>query len=216
MKILSDANEIDVVWEWGRAEIESARFGEGYALLSPRIRAALRVGDRDDLAPEDLEQVRKVVRFLRAPVLEDLFRLGTTWKRAGITISEVGPLRVVNWPPLASVDPSRTIEGIARFLDRGGEPPDHAFGQGYRALRPVFSMFKMQGRPLLLAENEAGPYSVLEGYTRCAVIASAYLARELADGPLEVIVGICPQVRDWHRWQQQPDRNWVRTNHKMW
>lgn len=204
-----------MAWEWALAEIDSDRFGELYGGLEPRIREALRRGARDELSPRDLDVVKIMVRAVRRPVLEDLLELGTDWRRGEMRLAEVGNLRVVNWPPLAELDPSRTIGAIARFLDGGGIPPDdRAFADNYRKLHSGFSLTAMRGQPILISETEGGPNSVLEGYTRLSVIASKTSAGQIVDQALPVIVGTCPRLRDWCLWQTTNGR-WIRTRHHM-
>jgi hypothetical protein len=215
MKILGNATERDMAWEWAIAEVESSRFGGGYACLDPRIRSALVRGFKSELSPRDLNLVKKVVRTVRMPLLEDLIRLGTEWKRAELEVGEVTDLRVINWPYLVELGPSRTIGGVSRFLDSGGVPPhDPAFGKSYRTLRVAYDRAKMRGAPILISEDEKSPLEVLEGYTRLAVIASRQLAGEPNGGSIQVIAGFTPRLREWHLWQVH-DGRWIRTAHHL-
>jgi hypothetical protein len=215
MRIVDDATERDMAWEWAIAEVESSRFGGGYAGLDPRIRSVLAKGVKEDLSPRELDLVTKAVRNVRRPILEDLIQFGTEWKEAQLELDEVGALRVVNWPPLVDIGPSRTIGGIARFLDRGGVPPrDPAFGENYRMLRSGFDQAKLRGKPILVSDEDGGPFEVLEGYTRLSVIASKHAAGEMGHVPIPVIAGFTPRLREWCLWQPVGGR-WDRTQHHM-
>jgi len=62
----------------------------------------------------------------------------------------------------------------------------------------VFTLERMRGSLFLVCETKEAPYTVLEGYSRLTVNIVKYMANELLDTHVGVIIGVCPQIDDWY------------------
>jgi hypothetical protein len=199
MRNIELGTERDLIWHWARAEIESGRFFQFYGSLEPHLREFVVSDDRSRLTPEDWGTLRKIVFGSRSPLLKGLARLGTIWHVGKLPFSELAELEIMDWPYFVPLSPSRRLEAFVRGLDRGQVPPhEERFAINYRNLRRQFSIERTHGYPVLVAERKQGPYIVVEGYSRLSVLTSKYIAGEVRDGEIPVVLGICANLTEWY------------------
>jgi len=197
MKSITKRSEGDMLWQWARAEAESARFRAKYG-FPERIAKILKDERRADLGKGEREQIEKSVRAVRLPILEGLMRKGVEWYEGVLDFEELSTLRVMNWPALVHLSPSRTLRELAETLDRGVPAPrDQDFAASYRNLRPIFRLADLRGMPIVVAESVDGPYTIMEGYCRLSALMSKYLAKEVERGEITVMLGVSPRLRAW-------------------
>jgi hypothetical protein len=195
---LTAANERDAVWHWARAEISSPRFGYLYRppRLTPSIAAALEGGDAASLSDAQWAQLQDAVFAVRAPILAGLKRLGIAWYGGKVSASDLAGLRVMNLPQFRIASPSLRLGELVQALERGDYLPDPDFVHNYWDLRDSFDPTNLRAAPILIAMNAEGPYGILEGYSRLAVLLSRLTqGSTLPDTP--VVVGVCARIPEW-------------------
>ena len=83
--------------------------------------------------------------------------------------------------------PSRKLEEFADALDAGHVTSgEEEFASNYRKVHDSFSSQRMRGRPIVVAENVEGPFTILEGYTRLTTITSLQRAGRQFDHAIPV------------------------------
>lgn len=196
---LQRALERDLVWQWARAESGSARFGKFYLGLDFELLEHLKGDEPGLLNYHQWRALENVVFGSRSPLLSGLKRLGTDWYLGSLTVRELHDLKIMNWPDFVALAPSRKLTELAKALDAGAVPKnDMTFSQAYHAVRKAFSREKIRGFPVLVSEIQQGPYTIVEGYTRLAVLASLFPSQGEHQFELNVIVGVCPKLREWY------------------
>lgn len=199
MRSLVLGSESDLWWNWAAAELDSTRWGEAFRYwLTPELQSKVSSGRRQDLNDADWEKLRAAVLNVRAPILLDLLRLGCQWYVGELDWSELSGLRIMNYEPHVRLAPSRTLPDFAEALDSGENPfGEEKFGSNYRATRAAFRPDEVKGRPILVSENPSGTFTMLEGYTRLAVMTSLGKAGRLDPRPIPIVLGVCPRLKDW-------------------
>jgi hypothetical protein len=183
-----------VIWNWARAEVDSPRFGAYWSTLPPRILAALRSGDSAVLSRDEWGYLKATAEQIRGPLLKGLLRLGTEWHIGTIATADAEQLRLAWFHAM----PSRRLGALVDILDSGGNVPgEGSFAPNFRAARRAIDVSNMRGAPILVAESGQGPYGLLEGYIRCSVLVSRLRANEPVPAAIQVIVGVCPRIREW-------------------
>jgi len=195
---LTPATAREVAWHWASAEINSPRFGHLYRPnLSQSILVALTSGDQTLLTEEEWNDLESVVSGVRAPLLRGLNRLGTTWYVGQISSEDLVDLRLLNLPAFRGISTRLRLAEFVEALDRQeGLPGVPEFAPHYWALKTGFEPTQIRGTPILVSMNAAGPYGILEGYSRLAVM----LSRDIHGNPvtdLRVMLGVCTRIREW-------------------
>jgi hypothetical protein len=192
----------DMIWHWARAEIRSERFSAIYASLNLPLRELVEANKRKKLTAADWRTLTATVSSGRSPLLKGILRLGTTWYAATLDLRELPQLRLLNLPSFLQFSPTRTLVELVEGLDSQRistvDSEFQKFISAYRKLRMDFSMEKMEGYPVLIADRIEGPYIILEGYTRLSVLASKYFKRELTSTNITVLLGVCSKLVNWY------------------
>jgi len=95
------------------------------------------------------------------------------------------------------VSPSLRLLELVQALERGDEVrKEPKFAPNYRALRDAFDPAQLTAAAILVAMNVGGPYGILEGYSRFAVLLLRHMQGN-APPDIPVAVGVCPQIQEW-------------------
>lgn len=189
----------DLVWNWGRAEVESKRFSQFYDSLSPQLQNLITLDKRDELGPADWDVLTRIVLSSRLPLLAGLIRLQTIWHTGILSFDKLPELMLMGWPPFVTLSPSRRIVDFVAALDKGQAPPrEEGFLANYQDLKGRFEIGTMHGFPILVSLRLAGPYIILEGYSRLSVLTSKYLDGEIKAGEVQAVLGICDKLQHWY------------------
>lgn len=155
--------------------------------------------DRPNLADVVENQARKEVLAYRGygsdSYLFKGFPADIRWRRAQLTRSEVGPLLLgkEQWKDLTggtrkvsvvaknasrmtSAEDARINDSIASVIERDRE------GQAFEPL-------------IIVGQSIAGPFVIVEGYTRASAYASTPSGRDV-----ETFVGLSTNIEDWAFW----------------
>lgn len=195
-------SEQDLWWNWAVAELDSARFGDAFRRWIPTdLQTRVLANRRDDLTVDDWAQLKTAVLNVRFPILLDLLLLGTDWYLGDLDSIELPSLRVMNYEPHVRLAPSRNLAALAKELDAGRNPPgEDEFGNNYRTIRDAFLLDRARGRPILVAEDSSGPFTMLEGYTRMTAMTSLAAAERIHIPSVPILLGVCPRLHDWHQY----------------
>lgn len=196
MRNIRIGSELDLAWNWARAEIESERHGSYYN-FSPRLRQLLQNDQQEKLTPNEWSTLIEEVFRVRGPLLSGLRRLGTTWHLGTLDHQELPNLRIMGWSGFRSWSPSGSFEEFVRIIDRGVPPVTQDWLSYYRKLRGSFDKERIKGFPVLVSKSREGPYTIVEGYGRLSVLASYFVEGVLKSGGLEVVLGVNPKLEDW-------------------
>jgi hypothetical protein len=201
MRIVRDASEDEMVFEFLSAELHSGLFGEKF--VKPCLKAA--GADRSLLYSRDFDNAnsnrlrRQVLGcyrgFGQATMLFNGFPANAQWKLVEVTVEELGGFYyaatagVPEWSDLSKG--SRLVRDGARYL---GET------QAAEASKPhILEIEKRvnagEGHAPLIALSEGinQPHILLEGHKR----ATAYLRVRGADETVEVLVGYADDLSPW-------------------
>ena len=155
-------------------------------------------GRTEALTQSDWERLKDAVLKVRFPILLDLLRLGMAWYSGDLDPSDLANVRIMNYEPHVKLAPSRTLSAFAEALDSGLDQLGEAgFGQNYRTLRDTFRPDRIRGRPILVAVDASGPFTLLEGYTRLTVMTSLWKGGKIVS-KIPILLGLCPRLREWH------------------
>jgi len=192
-------SERDVFWHWARAELTSPRFAKYYGDLTPRVQAFLRSGQKENLTASDWDNLQRVTFGVRSPLLIGLHRLGTNWFTASLRYDELPNVLIMPLLDFVVAAPSRHFSEFVAALDRGEiDAAQEELIRSYKQTRDTFSLQRLAGAPILVAESTDGPYVLLEGYSRLSAVTSLHLRGDLTNGPIDVLLGVCGKLREWY------------------
>ncbi len=201
---LTPATELDLYWEWMRAEVHQqpgnprAAYRVAQAGLEARLLDRLARDDRQGLSADDWAGLRRAFHGIRGDYIDALLGPRTRWSYGRISVADLGSIRIINatisFVPLA---PSRRIGEFVAALDAGRRTPNLDFLEVYRSMRRVFDPSKARGCPVLIAERKEGPYVLAEGLTRACVLISRLGHGEDVPASVKVLLGVSPQARAW-------------------
>ncbi|MGA3022584.1 MAG: hypothetical protein ABSE66_07275 [Thermoplasmata archaeon] len=137
------------------------------------------------------------VRRYRGPILEQILSLKPAWYEAAITPEELPSLCPISFRPFDVLDPDRRLGTLVAAMDAGQETPGDGFSAGYRALRSVFDLRKVRGKPSVFATGRFGPFVVFEGLTRLAVLASRSAHGEPVPETISLYLGVSSRASEW-------------------
>ena len=173
----------DVILDWGWAEASSpmrpiAALPSIQAIVAKRAAATeLRPGEEVEVATSLLlDRLGLLAFFIQHP---------TSWFTGTVPRAELAGIRVMGM----FRDPYK-VDTMGPFVTDG-----HArtAGLGIAAFKPG----NVRGRLIVVADDIAGDWCLIEGNNRCV----SFL--QLADAPeidVEVIVGVCGAARQWPGW----------------
>lgn len=200
---LTKASELDLYWEWVRAEVDipvgSPRYSDRLANgLDQRRLSLLAHGEREGLDGQDWDALRAAYRRLRGTFLDPLLGSGTQWYYGDLPVFELRevliPNLTISFVPIA---PSRRLDEFVAALDSGKETPNLANHLLYRYMRPILDPARARGCPVFIAEHREGPYVLVEGLTRTCVLLSRTIHGEPVPSTLHILLGVSPRARDW-------------------
>ena len=193
-------SERELYWNFAVAESDSTRYAAHYIRqLSRRTLRAVLTDSRDGLTEQDWDELQKAVVGLRAPLITQLVQLGTRWFLGGLMLGVKTEVRMINYAPFVQLAPSRKLADFVHELDRGAEiPGDPSFANNYRTLRSVFDSARVRGRPVLVAEQEAGPFTEIEGLTRLSIMLSKRAHDAPPDTEVPILWGMCERLSEWN------------------
>jgi len=198
VRVLSRGSEQDLIWNYARAEFEVPQ--DGLRHTQPKMSARLKEKVLDDarvgLTEEEWKKLKAAVLSTRESIVRPLLEFVTDWYVAELEENDWAKIRVMNLHIFTDIEPSRRLDGLARALDGGDVPkvwkPDH-----YATFRSNFSLAKMHGLPILVAERLAGAFTVVEGTTRMCVIVSKQLRGEIDLKKMLVVLGVSSRLSEW-------------------
>jgi hypothetical protein len=194
-------SELLVFWDWAVAEIHSHRFKEFYKGLPTFVVAALERGDPALLSPAGWTILKQTVFGVRISLLAGLRRLGTSWYTGRLAPGDLKDLMLLDLPLFRDLSASLHLDDLVSALDRGDSSPNDSttqpsFVDNYRAQRPTFELSRMRGKPVLIGWRKEGPYGILEGCTRLAILRSMQTGgTSISDLP--AVFGVCPRIGEW-------------------
>jgi hypothetical protein len=217
MRNILPGSEQDMWWNWTVAELDSTRFGDAFRYwIPPDLQTKIRMDRREALTDIEWDRLKAAVISVRFPILLDLLLLGIVWHTGDLDPSDLPDVRIMNYDPHVKLAPSRTLVDFAAALDDNGNPPgEEGFGDNYRKARDTFRIYKVRGRPILVAETKSGPFTMLEGYTRLTVMTSLWKAGEFDSESIPILLGVCARLKEWRQfvcWNGQL----VRTPKSFW
>ena len=190
--------EEEILLAFALSEMFSRRWAEGLANCLPEaVAERVRYAPRSEWSEDDRKTLLDAVRTFRPPLLDPLLGLGASWSAASLTVTDLPGLRVVSTKEFQGLAPDGCLATLVASIDRGGDTPDAEFSGSYRRVKSSFSPTKMQGRPCLIAKVREGPYTVLEGLTRLAVLQSRASNGKSVPDPLEVYSGVTDRLDAW-------------------
>jgi hypothetical protein len=191
----------DLFWEFARAETASERFAHTLRpKLDTPIVQALDADDRTRLSDFEWDKLALGVLSLRAPLTLGPLLLGTMWRYDSVPPQELASVRFVHMADFESVAPSRTIKELAERVRAGAKFPHRDEGDfGEMVLRRAhdFDPAKLRGALILLSEDGAPPYLLIEGLTRATALTVRTQLGEPAPPTIRALIGTCARLSDW-------------------
>jgi hypothetical protein len=177
---------------WAMAEVVNPRWAPNLVGTIPwpaALKAKMDAGHWHALTESEWPMVENIITQLRAPLLGGLLALRPKWYLGEIPIAAVAETRFVNFQGfLAKVPGSRRLADLAE-AERGAEKA-----------QPEFNRAAMTGLPIAVGSTLDGPFTLVEGYSRCCRALRDYHAG-LYDGlPLPMVVGVTERIREWDWW----------------
>jgi hypothetical protein len=133
----------------------------------------------------------------RGPFLTDLLNRGTGWFHAEIAVDRLGVLRVAGGHWWGELVPPHDLDSFTSALEAGKNAPDPRFAPVWRAIRDKYEPRLDRGRPILVAVNSEGPFTILDGTHRLAAHLSRSRAGLAVPDPIRVFLGTGPPVDKW-------------------
>lgn len=180
---------------WAVAEIRSRRGPQMVAAgaLPQRLLEVCLVQEFDALSPADWEAIENVIVDSRGALLSGLLLLNVQWYTGDLTIAEARHLRCFNLRAYLEKAPSGMLMDLAgrRYLE-GVEPE-------FRGLETDLEM------PIAVGPSLAGPFCLVEGYSRTASWLRDHAAGIPSKDALPFIIGTSSRIHHWahprgHKW----------------
>ncbi len=198
MIVAEKVPEEEILLAFAQSEMFSRRWADGLAShLEEALAERVRYSPRSEWPAEDRAALVDGVRAFRPPLLDPLLRLGVVWWAASLVPSDLADLRAVSTREFQGLAPDGRLATLVDSLEKGRDTPDADFSGGFRRLKNAYSPAKMQGRPCLVAKAKDGPYTVVEGLTRLAVLQSRWSAGKPVPDPLEAYLGLTDRLGEW-------------------
>ena len=159
--------------------LEPGRWNPDAAQLAAHV---ARVGGPSHLSREERQNLVTRICLHREPMLGFLLKNPATWFTGLLDVEAIGGLRLTRWFEKPEFANARTIDELL-------ESPGGAI---YAKLD--FTIGTMRGRPIMAAEDLAGPYCLVEGTTRCCEIVRLARAGEMVGAAIPVVLCVCPTI----------------------
>ncbi len=122
--------------------------------------------------------------------------LGTEWFLGDLRSASWGEVRVMNLRIFTDMAPTRRLRELASALDNGATPRIWKSSY-YPHLRSTFDLSRMNGCPIMVAEQPTGPYTLVEGSTRMCVLVSREMHGELVPSRIQMLLGVSTSLSRW-------------------
>jgi len=197
--IVSDPVELEtVLLSIGEAELFSRHLVERLGTdLTEAVSERLRFSTSADWTPEDRQALLDGVRKLWGPTLEPLLRLEPRWFRAVLGTPEVEGLRTPATLEFQRLAPDRRLSTLVAAIEDGKDTPDAVFSGGFRRLKREFNPRRMRGVPCLVGGSSGGPYTVVDGLLRLAVVDSLTQSSRPIPDQFPVHLGVTERLNGW-------------------
>lgn len=190
--------EEDVLLAFADSEILSRRWVGGLARhLSEAVAERVRYSPREEWTDADRSAVLAGVRALHPPCLEPLLKLGVDWHDATLGVQEVPGVYIAMLPEFRNLAPDGHLPSLVAALEKGKDTPDGEFSGGYRRTRNAFAPSQWRGRPCLAARVPRGPYTVVEGAMRLAVVLVRLQGSKPVPDAIPAYLGLTDRLADW-------------------
>jgi hypothetical protein len=200
--------EDEVLLAYAQSEMLSRRWSQGLGIeLKQMFLERVRYSPVEEWTTEDRANLLAAVRAFRPPLLDPVLRLGARWFSATLAASELPQLRLPPSEELRGLAPDRQLSSLVASLEKGRDTPDAEFSGGYRHMKNAYAPGRMHGRPCLVSKVPEGPYTVVEGLSRLAVL--LWRAQSLKPVPdqLPVLLGTTERLDEWTDTPGPPDPN---------
>ncbi len=176
---------------WAMAEVVNPRWAHNLVGVPwpLGLKAKMDVGQWDALTEAEWGMDEQVISQLRAPLLDGLLPLLPKWNEGELAIEAVADMRIMAFPRFLEKAASRRLADLAE-AERGAGP----------AGRPEFIRAAMVGLPIAVGRTLDGPFTLMEGYTRCCCALRDHHTG-LYDGlPMPMVVGVTERIEEWAWW----------------
>lgn len=198
MIVAEPVPEEEILLAVAQSEMFSRRWARGLARHLPEaVAERVRYSPRSEWSEGDRKSIVDAVLAFPPPSLDPLLRLGVSWSAASLAVSELPELRVVSTSEFLGLAPDGRLSTLVASIEKGRDTPDAEFSGGFRRMKNSFSPAKMHGHPCLVAKVGEGPYTVVEGLTRLAVLLSRSSSGNPVPDPLEVYLGLTERLGEW-------------------
>lgn len=184
-------NQSHMLRTWAMAEVVNPRWTRHVVGVPwpDGVRPRWTWGQWDALTEAEWGMDEQIISQLRAPLLDGLLQLQPRWNEGSLPIDTVAGMRIMAFPPFLERAPSRRLAELAE-AERGAGP----------AGQPEFIRAAMVGLPIAVGRTLDGPFTLMEGYTRCCRALRDHNAG-LYDGlPMPMIVGVTERIQEWPWW----------------
>ena len=190
--IVGEAVDDRAVWlAVAESELFSRRFAEGLGRAIPeRINERLRYSPPESWSEEDKQAIIDGVRGLPSPALQELARPEARWFAAMLEAPELPELRVAPGPEFGTLAPDGRLVSLVESLRKGRDTRDGQLSGSFRLLSRKFNAKELRGRPCVVAAKPVGPFTIVEGTTRLAVLLARYQRSAPVPLPLPVYLGL--------------------------
>ena len=172
---------------WAMAELMNPRWAPNLAGVPwpSALRAKMNARDWAALTEAEWAMVEHVMMQLRAPLLGGLLPLQPQWYEGGVPIEAVAEMRVMAYAPFVAKVPSRRLVDLAE-AERGAPSGTPEFVRAF-----------MVGVPIAVAPALAGPFTLVEGYTRCCRALRDWNTGRFDGLPIPMVVGVTDRIGEW-------------------
>lgn len=198
MRVIRDISEDVMILEFLKAEIDSPRWIERYQrwfdhegfdrglVLNGSVESGVQNQQRRELLGH-VRGYRNRFLFIGMP-------MRVKWKEVVVENDDLAVVRYMNestWNEISNQTRS-LADGAATVKSGSGDP---SIVRPIRAIARKMSSGQKYPLIILLAEDDQGPYVLMEGHMR----ATAHMInRDNINNQLEAIVGISPEMAKWH------------------
>ena len=176
----TEVGERRMLRSWAMAEVTNPRWASNLAGVEwpSMLKAKMDAGDWVALTEAEWAIVEDVISQLRAPLLGGLLQLGPRWYESELPIETVAQIRIMAYPPFVAKVPSRRLMDLAE-AERGAS-----------SSAPEFLRASMVGTPIAVAPIIVGPFTLVEGYTRCCRALRDWSSGRFDGLPIPMLLGV--------------------------
>jgi hypothetical protein len=172
---------------WAMAEVTNPRWAHNLAGVGwpSELQAKMKADDWAALTEAEWESVEDVIAQLRASLLDGLLQLQPRWYEGELAIEAVAQMRIMAYPPFVANAPSRRLVDLAE-VERGASSGPPEFLRAY-----------MVGTPIAVAPVVGGPFTLVEGYTRCCRALRDWNSARFDGLPIPMLIGVTERIGEW-------------------